>query len=67
MPLPMEAVIKNAQKHGYAPLRYPAGGLIRRRCPECWGTGAILIFRHQTDDGAVDIYACQCGYRQLGY
>ena len=66
MPMSMETIIENAKQHGYAPLRYPTGELLRRRCPECWTPGAMVIFRHQKDESTVDIYACQCDYRQLG-
>lgn len=65
--MPTDTIIQNAQKHNYAPLRYPTGELLRRRCPECYTIGSAIIFRHQKDDGLVDIYACKCGYRQLGF
>lgn len=59
----MNTIIENAKKQGYAPLSYPAGGLIRRRCPECWTVGGVVIFRHQTDEDKADVIACECGYR----
>lgn len=67
MPQSVDKIIENAQEKGYAPLSYPAGGLIRGKCPQCNTIGSALIFRHQTDESLVDIYACQCGYRQFGY
>jgi len=66
MPMSMETIIENAKQHGYAPVRYPTTReLLRRRCPECWTPGAMVIFRHQ-DESLVDIYACECGYRRYG-
>jgi predicted RNA-binding Zn-ribbon protein involved in translation (DUF1610 family) len=64
--IPMETIIEKAKQHGYAPVRYPTGELLKRRCPECWTPGAMVIFRHETDKSTVDIYACECGYRRYG-
>jgi len=56
-PMPTETIIQNAKKHDYVPVRYPTGELLLTLCPKCNTPGSV-IFRHQTDESTVDIYAC---------